>query len=207
MRTTKPKPRTFYGAMAKKHGSVNINASALAARQRVSTSSLRCVSPSRMRAFLLDLGFCSQAFVGRNLFPGPVPDGVGISLGCKPVRLPTSDASQEWLDSCESLCGPFSSVGWTITQITTRGPGWFSLAAVKRRWRSRHCCFQLFPWLHLWMPTLQTNSRVVAGLLSPPWTGGVHQRWLSQPGQHRPESGLLPRRRFWCLLSDLGTGY
>ena len=30
---------------------------------------------------LLDLGFCSQAFVGSDLFPGPVPDGfVGIEV-------------------------------------------------------------------------------------------------------------------------------
>ena len=47
--------------------------------------------------------------------------------------------------------------------------------------------------------TFQANSRVVAGLLSPPRTGRVHQRRLSlehpfPPQTDRPESGL---RRFW----------
>ena len=63
--------------------------------------------------------------------------------------------------------------------------------------------------------TLQTNSRVVAGLLSPPWTGGVHQRWLSLEHPFPPQVSIGPKVGFvqeedfgpypFGLLSDLAS--
>ena len=109
-----------------------------------------------------------------------------------------------------------------MSQITTRGPGWFSLSCCKKAVEVSAVLFpavsSYFHGFHL--PSLQTNSRVVAGLLSPPETGGVHQRRLSLEypfppygiqGRHRPESGLRPRRRSWPLsfrppLGFGGTG-
>ena len=67
-----------------------------------------------------------------------------------------------------------SSVG-PLSQITTRGPGWFALSCCKK---AVEVSALLFPAISN-LPSLQTNSRVVAGLLSPPGTGGVHQRCLS----------------------------
>ena len=65
------------------------------------------------------------------------------------------------------------------------------------------------------LPTLQTNSRVVAGLLSPPWTGGVHQRWLSLEHSFPPQVSIGPKVGFvheedfgpypFGLLSDLAV--
>ena len=67
-----------------------------------------------------------------------------VSLGCRPVRPPASDASSEWSNSCESLLlGGLAHCPRSLPEVQDV----FLLAAVKRRWRSRHCCCRLFPWL------------------------------------------------------------
>ena len=70
----------------------------------------------------------------------------GIPAILDPQFLSGAEASEQMVDS-ERVLGV--SIRWAgpLSQITTRGPGCFFLAAVKRRWRSRHCCCRLFPWL------------------------------------------------------------
>ena len=53
-------------------------------------------------------------------------------------------------------------------------------------------------------PSLQTNSRVVAGLLSPPGTGGVHQRCLSLEYPFASQVGIGPKVGF-IHEEDLGS--
>ena len=65
------------------------------------------------------------------------------------------------------------------------------------------------------LPSLQANSRVVAGLLSPPRTGRVHQRRLSLEYPFPPQIGIGPKVGFVYeedfgptllgLLSDLAV--
>ena len=69
------------------------------------------------------------------------------------------------------------------------------------------------------LPSLQTNSRVVVGLLSPPGTGGVHQSRLTSQHPFAPHTaskvGIGPKMGFvheedfgpypFGLLSDLAV--
>ena len=62
----------------------------------------------------------------------------------QPLLWPSSDASQEWSNSCESLLlGGLAHCPRLLPEVQDG----LLLAAVKRRWRSRQCCFQLSPWL------------------------------------------------------------
>ena len=76
------------------------------------------------------------------------------------------------------------------------------LAAVKRRWRSRHCCFQLFPWL----PPPQSPDKLPSSSRPslPPGTGGVHQRCLSLEYPFASQVGVGPKVGF-ILEEDLGS--
>ena len=107
----------------------------------------------------------------------------------------------------------FTSVGWPIVpNHYQRSRMVFLVAAVKRRWRSRQCCFQLSPWL----PPPQSPDKLPSSswpsLPTGDWWSPPKQADLATPicpsGRHRPESGLRPRRRSWphSLGPPLGFG-
>ena len=96
-----------------------------------------------------------------------------------------------------------SSVGWSIVPgLLPEVQDGLLLAAVKRRWRSRHCCFQLFPWL----PPPQSPDKLPSSSRPSLPTGDwwSHQRCLSLEYPFASQVGIGPKVGF-IHEEDLGS--